>query len=383
MNYEQTLFNQLTALVASDESFYSKDLEKNGSMYRVFSYRLASWTSFQKEGALECRGVLFNIDHPDYPKLASLPPAKFFNVEEGNGEEFHIGTTVRSKMHKLDGSLISTYKTPTGFDLKSKTSLYSEQAVAAMKWLREHPELYKCVERCVEANFTLSFEYTSPSNRIVVGYDETKLTLLQMRCHDHGDTYVGSDLYNALNAAFYDPLRNIMVEAEYPTSMLYTVDFVNEIRKETEGEGYVVELMTETGKTYLVKIKNEKYITLHRTKDSITSEKRLFECVLDEATDDLRSMFAHDAFCLGLIEKMEQRVIPKFNHLVSTVESFYAENKGLDRKEYAIKAKNDQPDLMGLLMALYVGREASYKEFAKKNRKEYFGVGDATFAKDE
>ncbi len=383
MNYETTLFNQLNALVASDESFYSKDLEKDGAKYRVFSYRLASWSSFQKDSALECRGILFNIDHPAYPKLASLPPAKFFNVEEGNGEEFHIGTTVRTKMDKLDGSLISTYKTPTGFDLKSKTSLFSEQAVAAMAWLRERPELYKSVARCVEADFTLSFEYTSPANRIVVGYHETNLTLLQMRNHDNGDTYVGRDLYNALNVPFYDPLRNIMVKAEYPTAMPYTLDFVNEIRKETEGEGYVVELMTETGKSYFVKIKNEKYITLHRTKDSITSEKRLFECVLDEATDDLRSMFAHDEFCLGLIKQMEDKVIPKFNHMISVVESFYAENKGLDRKDYAIKAKTEQPVLMGLIMALYVGRDPAYKDFAKKNRKEYFGVGDATFAKDD
>ena len=38
---------------------------------------------------------------------------------------------------------------------------------------------------------------------------------------------------------------------------------------------------------------------------------------------------------------------------------------------------------MGLIMALYVGREPGYKDFAKKNRKEYFGVGDTIFTKED
>lgn len=380
MTYQTELFNGLTALVASDESFYSKDLRLDGRVFRVFNYRLASWTSFQKPFALECRGTLFDVTAPEYPKLVSLPPAKFFNVEEGNGLESHLGNTIRAKMVKLDGSLISTYMHGDELRLKSKASLDSEQAVRAMEFLKANPAILAEVKHVADCGFTLSFEYTSPTNRVVVGYDETKLTVLMLRDNETGETIVGHDLHFALDTpnGVYKNLKNMIVDAEYPTNKEYSLDFVEQIRKEQEGEGYVVELMTPTGKTYMVKIKNEKYITLHRTKDSITSEKRLFECVLDEATDDLRSMFSSDQHCLNMIDAMEKKVIPIYNHLVFTVDDFFAENGSLERKDYAIKASKDYPDLMGLMMARYLGKKPQFKDFAKKNREEIFGIGDAT-----
>lgn len=64
MSYSQTLFSKLTKLVEKNSAFYSKDIisEVNKtSVYRIFSYRLASYTDFTEDGALECRGIMFDI----------------------------------------------------------------------------------------------------------------------------------------------------------------------------------------------------------------------------------------------------------------------------------------------------------------------------------
>ena len=55
-------------------------------------------------------------------------------------------------------------------------------------------------------------------------------------------------------------------------------------------EGYVIRLASGQR----VKIKTAWYLALHHTKDSINSPRRLFEAVLEEATDDMRSLFYDD-----------------------------------------------------------------------------------------
>ena len=71
------------ALVETNEAFYYKDFTKENSIYRIFNYRLASYTDFQLPGALECRGTMFEINEDGEPiRLASLPMEKFFNLNE-------------------------------------------------------------------------------------------------------------------------------------------------------------------------------------------------------------------------------------------------------------------------------------------------------------
>ena len=67
------------------------------------------------------------------------------------------------------------------------------------------------------------------------------------------------------------------------------------------------------------------------------------EAVLEEATDDLRTLFHDDPLVIKMIEEMELFVEHKYNSLVSTVEAFYTENKDLERKEYAIKGQAELP----------------------------------------
>lgn len=372
--FSSNLFNNLTELVKTDDAFFSKDYALDARTYRIFNYRLASWSSFCKLDARNCRGTMFDVTDPETPELVCLPPEKFHNYEEGSVD--HTAGIVGDMMVKMDGSLISTYLHNGELRFKSKGSLSSDQALAAMEWINrpENADIKADLEFLTDLKFTVNLEYTSPTNRIVVPYQKDQLTVLSVRSMLTGQTIYGGDLEYMLIGLNRINIKRVLVQYTTP-SVVPDQAFVDQTRNEQFGEGYVVEI--KTGElSYLIKIKNDRYNTLHLTKDSINSNKRLFEAVIDEVTDDLRAMFSDDQHALDRIDKMERDVQPIFNHIVGTVEVFVDHNKELDRKSFAIKAKAECSSLMGLIMNMYLGHDNDYKTFAKKYRKELFGVTD-------
>ena len=134
-------------------------------------------------------------------------------------------------------------------------------------------------------------------------------------------------------------------------------------------EGFVVRLADGQ----MIKIKTDWYLVRHKTKDSINNPRNLFEAIISEAVDDIRSLFHNDEISIKIINDMVALVEPKFNRLIKTVEAFYAANKELTRKDYAIKAQGLEDGLMGLYMNLYIGKDTDYKAFAIKNYKMFIG----------
>lgn len=376
MSFEKKTYDDLIKLTKEeDSSFFYKDFELDNKKYRIFNYHLATWSMFLKESALNCRGIMYDVTNELNPILKSLPPEKFFNYEEGGVE--HHKNKIGDKMEKLDGSLISTYIHNDTLYLKSKGSLFSEQALSAIKLIvQDNPFYTECFD-IIKKGYTINFEYTSPENRIVIPYEESKLTVLSIREHSSGKSFFATKMINKIKELGNYPnvLNNIVSFESLHNQEINQESFVDKIREEDKGEGYVVEFIT-TNDSYLSKIKNRKYIALHHTKDSVNSAKRLFETIINEASDDLRLMFADDNYVLNKIKEMENKVIPIYAHIINTVNHFYEENKLLERKEYAIKAKKDFPEYMGLIMNKYLNFTNDYKEFAIKHRKDIFKIQD-------
>jgi T4 RnlA family RNA ligase len=378
MNFVSQMYADLMSLVERDEAFFFKDYTFEDKVYRIFNYRLASWTSFQSPNALNARGVMFDVTDSQNVSLASLPPAKFFNYEEGNVD--HSVGVLGDKMIKMDGSLISSYLHNGQLYLKSKGALFSEQAVAAMKLLNSegYVNLKNELTALAKLGFTINMEYTSPENRIVIPYQEEKLTVLSARSQLNGENFFATKLKDLLlQMGGYSKTVEAMVAYEDLRGKVIDIKaFMDVVHNEQEGEGYVIEVVLPDGTSYLFKGKNLKYIALHQTKDSVNSPKKLFEAIIEEASDDLRSMFSGDTYVLNKIEEMEKLVQPVFNHIVKTTEDFYAVNKGMVRKDFALLAQKEIPKYMSLAMNLYSGKTNNYKEYAKKMRKELFGVTD-------
>ena len=349
------------ALVANNEAFYFADFEGDGHILRIFNYRLASYTDFLAPDALECRGHMFEVDsNREAVRLLSWTPEKFFNYQENDFTMNLDLTQVDEVYDKLDGSLISTYMIDGELKLKSKGSVSSEQAIAAMNWLGhvDQAMLYHNMASLVEKGFTVVSEWTSPLNRIVIGYMEPSLRVLCVRSHEDG-SYLP---YDELVSLFGQQNVVQRVAVDDPVAFVASVPDMKE-----QIEGFVVRM--KNGQRF--KLKTQLYQSLHFAKDSVNNPRRLFEAILDEGIDDLRSMFHTDVVAMMMIDQMQVKVDHLFNAMVKEVETFYTENKSLDRKEFALKGQAEvTPMYFGLVMNLYLDKDPQFRTFMKRKYKE-------------
>lgn len=369
---EQKIWDELMVLVESNEAFFYADQSWNYNHFRIFNYRLASYTNFLEPSALECRGIMFSIfgeGHDAEPKkLVCRPPQKFFNYRENPFTMDVDLSTVVDVWDKADGSLISTYQMgpARAVYVKSKGSLHSDQAQAAQRLLGEpeNAQFLNDLQQLGCEGYTVNMEYVAPDNRIVIGYDKPDLIVLNVR-HRLSGEYMDWDRVVEI---FGDRAVH-RYQFEEVEGML---EFFNDLPDLTGIEGVVI----RTNEGLFMKMKTEAYLTAHRAKDSINSDRRLFEAVLEEATDDLRSLFYDDELALARIEEFEVKVDQIYNHTVDVVERFYERNKELERKDYAILGKEElEKPHFGLAMSKYLGKEVDYKAFMRKNYKS-FGIKD-------
>ena len=237
----------------------------------------------------------------------------------------------------------------------------------AMKWLDrpENANFYADLRSLTLRGYTVNLEWCAPQHRIVIGYEKPHLTVLNIRDNASGE-------YIELDDVFVAGLPTIVNNYVERVNTGDNAWFAAMIPQMDQVEGYVVRF--KNGQR--VKIKTAWYLALHHTKDSINSPRRLFEAVLEEATDDMRSMFHDDPLAIKMIEEMEVKVDEIYNHVVDSVERFYERNKDLERKEYAILGQKElERKVFGLAMTKYLGKDVDYKAWMKKHYRD-FGIKD-------
>lgn len=370
-----TLYPDLMALCQGDDSafYYVDHVGPDGKNYRVFTYRLASFSDFQKRNAMECRGHTFRLNDDGTTELVSLPMQKFFNYGEhlGWGTQMDLNN-ITMVMDKLDGSLISTVAMYSDdgayvdFFLKSKTSFTSQQAIDAMAWLNrsENSEFRLKIASLVLTGHTVNMEFTSPDNTIVIVYPETRLTVLNVRDNKTGE-YLSIDFIRHVFGV-ENVVKSVCVDGT-------PEKFIEQIENATGIEGVIICFVNGLW----VKLKGKSYVALHSTKSSINNPKALWEVCVYEGADDVRALFHADALAVARINEMEEKVAKIYNHIHQTVHNFFNENKDLDRKSYAIlgQEKLNREGLFSLAMNLYLGKECDIKAFMVKHYKRY-GIKD-------
>lgn len=379
MNTE-AIFNDLMNLTATNDAFMWKDFKSvGGGTFRIFTYRLASYTDFLSPSALECRGTMFEISKHDhdtgsYLRVASRTPQKFFNAYE-NPFTMYDKTTLSSEisvvMDKLDGSIISTFM-DVDFVVRTKShgSLDSEHAYNSTALLHKDKEFYEEVFQAEMFGYTVNMEYTSPEFRIVLPYQEDDLTVLNLRHRANGSLLIGKELEAQFPLLYARSVFAKYGEIDSTFPMHETLyDSIEAVRTITDIEGYV--LILNDGR--MCKIKTDWYSALHFTKDSINVDSRLYEAVIAGGSDDLKQLFGTDPYSLKKIEKMEQLVFSCYNKLVHDVETFVEANKHMERKDYALKVQAELPNELGkpgLAFNLYNSKPVDYKNTMLKYMKD-------------
>lgn len=375
MSTEQ-IFNDLMKLVSTHDAFSWKDFESaGGGTFRIFSYRLASYTDFLEPNALEGRGTMFRINaEGNYSGVAARPPKKFFNAYENPFTMFDkdtLSSEIAVVMDKLDGSIISTfmdadYKVRT----KSQASLHSDHAINSTAMLHKDKDFYEEIYQAEILGFTVNLEYTSPEYRIVLPYQEDGLTVLNVRHRETGDMLVGERLKAAFPGLYKRSVSAKFGDIDSTFPMKETlIESINAVREMQDIEGYIIIL--KDGR--ICKVKTDWYSALHFTKDSINVDSRLYDAVVNGASDDLKQMFSTDLYAIKKIEKMEQLVFSCYNKLVSESESFYNQNKNLERKDYAMQVQKVLPNelgMPGIAFSLYNSKPVDYKVIMLKYMKD-------------
>lgn len=371
------LFNELNDLCNKVDAFSFKDyISIGGGFYRIFSYRLASYSDFLHPSALECRGTMFEIDADcNFIRIASRTPQKFFNAYENPMTMFDktvLTSEIDIAMDKLDGSIISTFiDNDNIIRTKSHGSLHSEHAYNSNALLSADSDLESACYNAEQHNFTVNLEYTSPEYRIVLPYQEEKLTVLNIRHRETGEIIVGDKLKTLFPELYKKSVfvNQGNINKNYPIQEKFLKDSIDKVKEMKDIEGFVVKL--KTGEMF--KVKTNWYSSLHFTRDSIMVDSRLYEVVLTGGSDDLKQIFSTDKFSLEKIEKMERLVFMCYNKLQKDVETFVENHRQLQRKEFAAAVlKNLSTDMgqQGIAFNLYAGKEVNYKEIMMKYMRE-------------
>ena len=149
--FQRNMYNGLMALVDGSDTFYFADREIHGIIFRIFNYRMTSYTEFLQPYALECRGTTFAMKDGEPYELAAIAFEKFFNLNENPMAMGLDLTTVVEINDKADGSFISSYMIGDELLLKSKGSVGSSQAVNSTAWIHL-PENEPLMKEVIGAN---------------------------------------------------------------------------------------------------------------------------------------------------------------------------------------------------------------------------------------
>lgn len=346
----EKLYNELMDLSnhAEGKFYYADHTSLLGEKFRVFSYHMASYSDWLLPSALESRGVMFLLDEDDnMVRIVSRPMEKFFNAFENPFTMDLDFTKTVQLMDKADGSLISTYLTGPNFALKSKTSIYSSQAVSANRYIKqeENLALWNFCDDCAKSNLTVNMEWCAPNNRIVLEYTEPKLIILNIRDNITGEYIKFDDIPQNVISGI-----SKWLVSEYDPATAHDEGFYNKLRDMKGIEGMILRLSDGMH----VKIKTQWYVDLHSHKDSVNVPKKLVKTILNNNHDDLYALFSDDAPTIERIREFESHVVKNLSASFDRVREHYMKNRHLDRKGFAVEGiRTLKPWEFGCAMQAY------------------------------
>jgi len=348
--------------------------QSNGTV--VCSYVVAAEGTFDCPFSREARGVVFKDG-----RIISRPLHKFFNLNERPESRVDAlpWDEMTRVMVKRDGSMIHTVdmfdmSRNRLYKLKSKKSFESDVVKATYKWLDSDPDIRhrydSLCEHVVSLGMTAIFEWTSPTSRIVLAYQEPSLDLLHVRDNVTGRYMTYEELYD-LHRTFEVPLVQEDVEARailFGDEADHVVDaeVIDLLASKTGVEGWVIQF--KSGE--MVKLKTKDYIERHKYM-TFLRVRDIAEAVVGEQLDDLKGKLVGEGVDISEILKIEAEVVARIDKIIEDVEKTYEASKALDKKSFAIKHKDGYP-YFGLLMKRYSGQEPDYKGyFLKHHLDEY------------
>ena len=308
----------------------------------------------------EARGITFNSLDVNRPgQIASRPFHKFFNLNEREETlAYKLNwSKVTRVMDKRDGSMIHPVLNPANLRsellFKSKKVVDSEVAVAATNFVKQRPNYIEFCRLMLESGITPIFEWTSPNNRIVIGYQEPELKLLHARMNVPG-IYLRLDDLKRRSGFYNIPMVDEVTEFS-------SFEQLMEAAKTRENtEGWVIQF--EDGE--MVKVKTEWYMKRHRAM-TFYRERDIVELLIDEQLDDVKAMLVGDGIDVAAITNIEARFAADMREIIESVDDVYQAVREKTAKDAAAELKGHK--LFGLVMSRHNGKQPNYIQHFQKN----------------
>ena len=314
----------------------------------VINYVVAMADTFNMEGPddlgaairRECRGLIFDING----FIMSRPFHKFFNVNEREETQSHLidMTQPHVIMEKMDGSMIRPVRMNGMVRLATKMGV-TDIAIEAERLLDANQ--YAWLEYMMDDGLTPIFEYIAPTNKIVIEYNEPKLILTAVR-----NTFTGAYIENIHFGAPFD------VVPHYGSVDGGLSDYITRARQQQGREGDIIRFADG----HMLKIKNDWYVRIHKTKDLVRSERNIADIIINEELDDVLPLL--DETDLAVVRAYELRLTAAIENVLGRLEGLVTLARVLHggvKKEVAI---NFVPNLINKEDASFIFSALDGKE---------------------
>jgi len=295
----------------------------------LFSYSLQcqferSWNQYN----LLARGLVLC---PKKEKVVALTYPKFFNYGECSP---YIPNESFITTGKMDGSLGIIYFWNNEWQVNTRGSFQSEQAIWAKNWLNKNIN-----KTMLKPGVTYLVEIIYKENKIVIPYDY------------EGLVYLTSYSEKGYEPVDYDGLSKIfMKKAGFLLTTVHSYQSIEEMveiagKLPYTDEGFVIRF--ESG--YRIKIKSDDYVRIHRL---ISNVKPLFiwECMING--DDLKKIRTElPEEMLSDFDQIYNILKNKFYDIIEEVDDTYGELSHLSDKDLGLWIK-DHPGRISSLLFL-------------------------------
>lgn len=244
----------------------------------------------------ECRGIIFDQEG----NLMSRPFHKFFNISEKEETQIHAIDMSQPHviMEKMDGSMIRPIWLYSRLRLATKMGV-TDIAIEAEKLLSI--DQWEWLEAVMNAGATPLFEYIAPTNKIVIEYAEPKLILLAMRNNFTGNYYMPHQA----------PFEVVPMYGSVDGGL---AEYIERARQQQGREGDIIRFADGQ----MLKIKNDWYVRIHKTKDLIRAERNIADLIVNEQLDDVLPLL--DATDLKTVREYEIRFDAALENVMQRLE---------------------------------------------------------------
>lgn len=365
------------------------DLEKTHGVYASFSKcgKFFSLNYDQIEAkesdplSQECRGLILSLSSyeeipftmenskknrsnicPGDTVILSYPMKRFFNAGQESAAEINWNDNNLAVLEKLDGTLCHVWYNP----IYKQWSVATRSVPEANIPINNSPLTFRLLfeqalldtinvkfddfTKNLNTRYTYCFELTSPLNRVVVKYDNYRVTLLSIR---DLDSLQEIDIFN-------NPIGVPVVRKFNFDSLSETLDWVSTLNP-LEYEGVVV----LDSKFNRIKVKNAAYVAYNKSLDKLgSSDRNCLEIILLEKDDDVMQ-FLPETITENMI-----KIKKSLQNFILIHDSFFQKcfnNCSNDRKTFALLVKSNKQIWSPAMFGMF-GKNINMKEFINSNK---------------